>query len=241
MGMVDQINGVYCLLNWGKHQNVEGLDRVREQTRKRVQNFRNRQLLLQSNCNVTENENEKCNVTETKNRQFLPQRACNVTETLAQKSNVTETLLLNNRKVENENEPSNDQSNVTVTLSNGTEEEIRIKNKNIEEEEEIGGVGDSSTAASIIFKSYESNIGMLTPIIVEKIKASMEDYPVEWIIKAIEKAVSNEKRSWGYVEGILRGWRNEGFNNGSRNNGHNGNNGHKPERIKQSSKYKYVN
>ena len=57
-GMIEIINGVYTIPNWGKHQNLEGMDKVREQTKDRVQRYRDRQKLL-ADCNVT------CNATVT--------------------------------------------------------------------------------------------------------------------------------------------------------------------------------
>ena len=41
------------ITNWEKHQNVEGLDRIREQTRKRVAKHREKQKQLTSNVTVT--------------------------------------------------------------------------------------------------------------------------------------------------------------------------------------------
>lgn len=57
-GMIEIINGAITIPNWGKHQNLEGLELVREQTRKRVQKYREQQKLL-SDCSVT------CNATVT--------------------------------------------------------------------------------------------------------------------------------------------------------------------------------
>lgn len=56
-GMVEIVNGAICIPNWGKHQNIDGIDKVREQTRKRVNAYRNRQKQL------TEGSNVSCNVT----------------------------------------------------------------------------------------------------------------------------------------------------------------------------------
>ena len=41
------------ILNWGKHQNLEGLDRIREQTKLRVNRYRDKQKQIQE-CNVTD-------------------------------------------------------------------------------------------------------------------------------------------------------------------------------------------
>jgi predicted phage replisome organizer len=39
-------NNVIRIVNWERHQNVEGMDRVREQNRKRVQNHREKKKQL---------------------------------------------------------------------------------------------------------------------------------------------------------------------------------------------------
>lgn len=51
MAEVDE-RGIIFLPGWEKHQNVEGMERIREQTRKRVQKHRAKKALLA--CNVTE-------------------------------------------------------------------------------------------------------------------------------------------------------------------------------------------
>ncbi len=54
-GMIEMDENGIAVLNWEKHQNVEGLEKIREQTRKRVQEHRERQKLLTGNVagNVT--------------------------------------------------------------------------------------------------------------------------------------------------------------------------------------------
>ncbi len=56
-GMIEIVNNAYTLPNWEKHQNVESLDKIREQGRIRVAKHRERQKLLSdsNNCNVTSN------------------------------------------------------------------------------------------------------------------------------------------------------------------------------------------
>ena len=45
-GMIEIINNVISIPNWGKHQQLDAIEKSREQTRKRVQAYRNRQRLL---------------------------------------------------------------------------------------------------------------------------------------------------------------------------------------------------
>lgn len=55
-GMIEIIDGIISLPNWEKHQNIEGIEKIKEQTRKRVARHReNQKKLLESNvtCNVT--------------------------------------------------------------------------------------------------------------------------------------------------------------------------------------------
>lgn len=58
-GMVEKIDGVITLPNWEKHQNIDGMEKIKEQNRNRVARHRKKQKLLAQNneCNVT------CNVT----------------------------------------------------------------------------------------------------------------------------------------------------------------------------------
>lgn len=63
-GMVEIINGAITIPNWGKHQNIESIEKVRGQTRERVSRYRERQKLL-APCNATSNATvTQCNATE---------------------------------------------------------------------------------------------------------------------------------------------------------------------------------
>lgn len=61
--MISVIDDVYMLSNWSKYQNEDGLEKIREQTRKRVAKHRANQKLL--SCNVTGNATvTQCNETD---------------------------------------------------------------------------------------------------------------------------------------------------------------------------------
>ena len=57
LNMIHLENQIIQIAGWEEHQNVQGLDKIREQTRKRVEKYREKQKQLP--CNVT------CNVTVT--------------------------------------------------------------------------------------------------------------------------------------------------------------------------------
>jgi DnaD/phage-associated family protein len=57
-----------------------------------------------------------------------------------------------------------------------------------------------------IFRLYEQNIGMLTPLIAERLVDALETYPATWIEEAIGEAVNYNRRNWRYVSRILENW-----------------------------------
>jgi len=75
-----------------------------------------------------------------------------------------------------------------------------------ESDSEGGGVGEGEVMAA-----YQDNIGMLTTIIAQKLQDDIDQYSVNWVMLAIQRAVEKEKRSLAYVEGILKGWKRDGL------------------------------
>ena len=61
-----------------------------------------------------------------------------------------------------------------------------------------------------IFRLYEENIGVITPLISEELKDAERLYPASWIAEAFREAVRRNKRSWRYIDAILRRWSEEG-------------------------------
>lgn len=55
LGMINLEEHHICITGWEEHQNIEGLDKIREQTRLRVAKYRDKQKLIPSSvtCNVT--------------------------------------------------------------------------------------------------------------------------------------------------------------------------------------------
>lgn len=66
-GMIEKIDGVITLPNWEKHQNIDGMEKIKEQNRKRVARHREKQKSLaqnnESESNVTGNVTGNITVT----------------------------------------------------------------------------------------------------------------------------------------------------------------------------------
>lgn len=69
-----------------------------------------------------------------------------------------------------------------------------------------------------IYQLYEENIGPLTPLIADELKAAEESYPQSWISEAIQIALNNNVRRWNYVRSILERWQKEGRDGTDRRN-----------------------
>jgi DNA replication protein len=61
-----------------------------------------------------------------------------------------------------------------------------------------------------IFLLYEQNIGMITPLLAEKLRQAERDYPENWLRDAFSLAVERNKRSWAYIQSLLRHWAEHG-------------------------------
>jgi DNA replication protein len=66
-----------------------------------------------------------------------------------------------------------------------------------------------------IFKIYEENIGVITPIIADHLRDLEKMYTPEWVSEAIQTAVKNSARSLRYIEVVLQNWQEEGKNVGT--------------------------
>lgn len=64
-----------------------------------------------------------------------------------------------------------------------------------------------------MFALYEQNIGLVTPIIADRLVEALDLYPEQWVRDAIGEAVGYNKRSWRYIQRILQNWAAEGRGN----------------------------
>jgi len=67
-----------------------------------------------------------------------------------------------------------------------------------------------SSQSAGIFKLYEENIGLLTPLVAESLAEAENRYSSQWILEAFKLAITRNKRSWAYISRILERWFIEG-------------------------------
>jgi DnaD/phage-associated family protein len=76
--------------------------------------------------------------------------------------------------------------------------------------------------APSVYEVYEQNIGLLSPIIADRIADALDRYPIVWVEDAIGEAVAYNRRSWRYIERILQNWATEGRGNATDRRDHEG-------------------
>ncbi|OGO30237.1 MAG: hypothetical protein A2136_07825 [Chloroflexi bacterium RBG_16_54_11] len=69
---------------------------------------------------------------------------------------------------------------------------------------------DIYSAHPNIFQLYEANIGPLTPMLADALRDAEKTYHANWIEDAFRLAVERNRRSWHYIEAILRRWQEGG-------------------------------
>lgn len=66
-----------------------------------------------------------------------------------------------------------------------------------------------------IYQLYEQNIGLLTPLLADELRAAEDEFPATWIEDAFRLAVAMNRRNWRYIARILERWRVEGKSDGA--------------------------
>lgn len=62
-----------------------------------------------------------------------------------------------------------------------------------------------------VFKSYEQNIGIISPIVVDILKDRIQSQGAELVLLAITEAVKNNAKTIRYIEKVLNAWDNDGI------------------------------
>jgi DnaD/phage-associated family protein len=66
-------------------------------------------------------------------------------------------------------------------------------------------------ALTEILQLYEQNIGVLTPLIEERLVNIRNKYPPDWFRAAVSRALKHSARNLAYIEAILENWLSDGY------------------------------
>lgn len=83
--------------------------------------------------------------------------------------------------------------------------------KEQQQEKENSSCCFSSISLSEVFITYENEIGLLSPTVLEVFESYRNEISIELMILAIKTAVKSNARRLNYIEGILKNWVKEGI------------------------------
>jgi len=199
--MIQVTNESIFLPNFEKHQNMEGLDKIRLSTKRRVAAFRERES-LKLLSNKTTNE---------------PVTLRNVTVTGIDKIRIDKI-----REEQEENKKETSKENTVVAVIPEKKNKVNTITGADPVQEEPGSDNSDAAAAdskhnlnlSSIVICYEQNIGTINPIIAEELQDISRNYSGEWFSEAVKEACKQNVRRLKYVVGILERWKTDGFKAG---------------------------
>ena len=61
-----------------------------------------------------------------------------------------------------------------------------------------------------VLRYYTDNIHPLTPNLISEIQSYYVDTDKDWLIQAMDEAVRNNKKTWAYIETIIKAWKLKG-------------------------------
>ena len=82
----------------------------------------------------------------------------------------------------------------------------------IKKDDDEGALAQSlkDVAMKELSKAYQSEIGMITPMIADELRDAIDTHPSKWIMDAIHESALQNKRGWKYVLAILTRWKAQG-------------------------------
>jgi predicted phage replisome organizer len=109
---------------------------------------------------------------------------------------------------------SNDTQKLVQMYDKSTPElELEIERERelkIEKEVEASKAASANSDFQNLIELYQTNFGIVKPILYDDLKADLEDYGLELIIEAVKRAVKRQ-REYGYAQGILKSWNRSGI------------------------------
>ncbi|WP_255472881.1 phage replisome organizer N-terminal domain-containing protein [Planomicrobium sp. CPCC 101079] len=183
-GMIDvDENHFISISNWEKHQNVAGLDKIREQNRLRKQKERETKRLGPPEKNKKKNE-----ITPINDRS----RDRHVTVT---PSHATELELDLELELELEEE-----LNIELDKELQQQEKEDLKPKAVV----------AADSPGMAFRFYGDNIALLTPHIADRLSVMIDESSEELVHEALKRAVeANARHKLNFADSILLSWKSQ--------------------------------
>jgi predicted phage replisome organizer len=203
-------NNIIKICNWEKHQNIEGMKRVREGNRERAKNFRERK---KKENGLLEKENS--------NKEDVSSNAVDNTNKINKNKNCNANVTLQKEKREKDNK--NKKKNIDKEERG---EEFRVNNEMCAKELQGNQEGEfKENKGDHAFKNFEECKAQSLKLVqaLEKINVSIKGLTTTGLAEllatheekhvkmAIGKAIERNKLDINYINGILKNWLREGY------------------------------
>ncbi len=215
-GMIEvNKDGTIDVLNWEKHQNIDGMERIRKQNRERKKRFDLRKKLEQLGYDPND-ENVPHKVDKLEKYVMIIEERSNSNVTLPDVTKI-------NKNVTNDQGSLNDNnkgSNVTLTSSNATDKTRIEEEKKREDKKEInttttegkeknGGSSGEKLPSKNVFGAWEK-LWMFPNLVQKEVLVELsERYSDELVVAAIKIAGVNsviKGRAINFIEAVLKEW-----------------------------------
>lgn len=107
-----------------------------------------------------------------------------------------------------------------------SDKRLEIRDKSIDKD----NISTTDADVSAVMQNYSDNIHPVSgQIEADRLLELLTKFGKTWVLAAIDRAVVRNKRSLGYIEGILKGWGTNGFDDGeAKGNGQRLTGNHRP-------------
>lgn len=197
-------NNIIKIRNWEKHQNIEGMKKVREDNKERVRNYREKKknndtiesIINEEKISTSISDEKNCNANVTEQRekkiQKIKNKIIDKEERIKEKTNEEDEALVSDNKLSSKSLCDHKANEDLDNDDNLNKDYIRIQGSNMLK----------------CFKDLDINIKGLT---LESIMAILTIHKEKYVKMAIEKAIERNKLDMKYVNGILKNWLKEGY------------------------------
>ena len=234
---IDSSN-IIKILNWEKHQNIEGMERVRAQNRSRAKNHREKEKQIGNAAKDNSIENSEENICDTKNNKVdVTNNSCNVTQN---ENNVTvteqnkreskkEIEIENKKESENKKDINHKDNNIPGDINNKSpthDEDVNgaslsqvLQASSLTQSESIKESPIATAKKSIdikamdLLKYFEKITGKVGSLNFGAVKLAIDMHGENQVKLAIDRALEVNKPDMTYINGILKNWRREGYPN----------------------------
>ena len=232
-GMIEiDANKVIKIVNWNKYQNVEGMEKVREQNRKRAEDFREKKKQEKKAAESGKEETHGAEGLE--NGKYLDEKDASEdnkdmdkNETLDE-STITEATSNTTIKADSNNiSETNNDCNTTKDTNNVTQNEnnvpvmkqnkIENKKKNEKKDKDKNRKSESKEEEDINRKAlelmhyHEKITGKVGGCDYVALRSAIEIHGEKWVKMAMEVGFERNCLDIKYAIGVLKNWRRDGY------------------------------